>query len=561
MDTDEKREYPLNVDSNTDGYQTYLARIKSRYRRVELVHSRVHEPEIHFTIRNDNVLFNRFPKIHRDDLINVNLHLMTLYDAEHFKVNCGATYDVHVTFKLGCNPGAFVQVFDDLIANEHYQNNHIDSTGKALSALRIQRDHYKATYKSFSKARQRKTLSYYKEDINSLQSFLRDTLKAELPSATELTGFGEFRFDPKMQFQHKNRFRHHLYPGCSSLSICIEAKPNEGESFCITNYKEEICVAIDSFIGFMDQSTKSVARYIHSINADYQIQEADQWFELKVSVQERGEKMVIEVSCLVSVLHYMFLMLYKFEEDEVRQWVNGYHKLIDGELAANDARCFQCNYQQHHVLYLDLNEKKLEKSSCIGRGSENHRFETGISSLKWRHGHDHGMEGVVNQFNRMSIDGRPRGSQLRGRGSGNLWSRARNNPPKAPMRIRRRGHIEDWNREKGFGWIRWDGNHEKCFVHHSHLPISVIPRFESLSDRYPSPNGTKVEFEIWQGKRGHMKAINVTIDERQPTREWRDPMRGARNPPHYHPPSAIGVWPCVVNVYFINRSLRDLFTI
>jgi len=60
------------------------------------------------------------------------------------------------------------------------------------------------------------------------------------------------------------------------------------------------------------------------------------------------------------------------------------------------------------------------------------------------------------------------------------------------------GTVKFFNEEKGFGFIKNDGNGEEFFVHASGLKTQKIKE------------GDRVEFDLQEGKKG-MNAVNVTV--------------------------------------------------
>ena len=85
--------------------------------------------------------------------------------------------------------------------------------------------------------------------------------------------------------------------------------------------------------------------------------------------------------------------------------------------------------------------------------------------------------------------------------------------------------------QRGFGWISWDGRYENnCFLHQTELPVS---------DGQPLPIGTKVEFDIVDGGKGRIKAINVSLVELQPASRSRYPTFNPMNPSHSRAPAGL----------------------
>ena len=375
---DSKMNCKLDIDSGMDGHSSYFDTV----RPLSLKHNQCHEPLLHLCISNEPHLFNQLPKHHRQEVMGLILDIWTVYNPLNVKMNCGVYQTSNLIFKFRFEAEHhFEEMFHDLIVREqrdqHRRNGNYRNA--KVNVLQNQMTHFKATHSEYYQTRERRNLSHIEEDIRLLQHFLTTQLKAELPSKSELDRFGAVRFDEKMQFQHENG----LYPFCTALSIRVATQETK-ETFSMKDYKLEIDDAVEILVQFMDESTTAVKAYISSIIANYKMPESDQWFELSLSAEEWDGTVVIVVECNVSMMHYLFVLLYKFEVDVVRKWMHDYTALIERELKANNAVEYVCDYANHYHLHLAIEEKKLLRTKFIGLGARNHVFRGDRKSLLYR---------------------------------------------------------------------------------------------------------------------------------------------------------------------------------
>jgi len=246
----------------------------------------------------------------------------------------------------------------------------------------------------------------------------------------------------------------------------------------------------------------------------------------------------------VTPMRYLFLMLHKFEEDEVGKWMKSYTDYIKEEMDKNQDDQFRCDHIHQH-LELDVLRKRLSHFTAIRGGIPNclygklpDLFHSQIvhDVEKWRNpkdrqgvregdngnaSHDQDESGLVRRFGRFSLSDRPRGLSMRPRGSNNMRARPRVPPARggshSMMRseVGKTGSILKWNAEKEYGWIRMNDHFEdNCFVHIS-----------DVADGQPLCIGTKVNFDIGYYN-GRKKAINVAVVGGRPRGIA---MRGAMN--------------------------------
>ena len=467
--------------------------------------------------------------------------------------------DLRINFNFYAD-GQFEQLFNDLIATEEANGN-----VNGVNALRSQIAHYKATYKKFHKVWEWNQWQQINGDMEFLRIFLTEKMKTELPSKSELLEFdtnalGQSLSDilgDDMIFEHRKGI-HQL---CTTLSLRVVTK-QKMDKFRMASHEQAIHFYMERMIALMENSERVNESYIRKHIPEYTTPESHKWYKLKMVMEETEEKsedvnVVILVQCQVTVMRYLFLMLYKFDEDEAAKWMHDYAEFIEGKLEGTGSLQFECADPSHQHLELDILQKKLISSK--GRGvctyggvHANRPIEQDLKNWRNRQNDANGREPegmcMVDRFSRLSINGRPRGM------ADNSSRNIRSDPPR--RRIRKTGHIIKWHQEvcnertlasiccfaihvvfnilfatqRGFGWISWDGRYENnCFLHQSELPVS---------DGQPLPIGTKVEFDIVDGGRGRIKAINVSVVERQPPRP---PMRSAMNPSHsWAPPGLRG---------------------
>eukprot|EP01084_Bolivina_argentea_P277981 474759_1 len=323
--------------------------------KYEFENNRSHEPQLVLVIHGTNNMHNELDTSTRKHINELIMNIWDTYKPISMSSNCGATNQnnlLHWKFDYEANSG-----YKIFLQNLMHQENNEKHKRIIYNHL----IHYLKTYKQWLNVKNRGQLVQIEGDVQLYQ---------ELLGVTEVFQKAPHKYANIIPINKNIRFDHEKNEcvfSAQSTTLFIEIPTIcKQQGFKMISYKDKINDALDMLINFVTNKSKSIRSFIEYKIGEIKAKKYDQslkWFELSITTETKNihSNVVIMVKCQISILHYLFIMLFKhsFEYNIVQNWFDKYIKFINNKLKRKGNEEVACEHP-HHILVFDKNNKKLE---------------------------------------------------------------------------------------------------------------------------------------------------------------------------------------------------------
>eukprot|EP01084_Bolivina_argentea_P277979 474757_1 len=339
--------------------------------KYEFENNRSHEPQLVLVIHGTNNMHNELDTSTRKHINELIMNIWDTYKPISMSSNCGATNQnnlLHWKFDYEANSG--YKIFLQNLMHQENNEKHKEIINEQLT-------HYLKKYKQWLKVKKRDQLEQIEGDIQLYKEY-------HLQFVPETYANYTMGINKNIKFHHTKKG---LSAQSTTLSIEIPTMFTK-QGFKMISYKDQINDALDILINCVGITSKSIAFYFQTtaekcetgeINAE-KYDQSLKWFELSITTETKNihSNVVIMVKCQISILHYLFIMLFTFKYNMVQDWSAKYIDFINNKLKGNENQKVVCKDDKHHILVFDKDNKKLEtyKTTRTIKESANARIIT-----------------------------------------------------------------------------------------------------------------------------------------------------------------------------------------
>ena len=273
----------------------------------------------------------------------VNKSLLVIWDIWKpisMTSNCGLNYkssrSTDLCWLFNYDIHSFTNLLTELADNEESAEN--------KEIIQNQLKHNLDSQELWNKVKYRCLLEQIMGDIQLYQQL-------KLPNKDEMTKYSKLS---KLNFYRYIIFNHTetWHPQCTSLSIEILTNVNKQE-FKMADFTQNIHQSTDILIKLVNKTSNAIGKYIASVideqdtHKKMKYHQALKWFELGIFVtnQLNSDKVSIVVYCQISALHYIFMLLYKFDYSEIIKFSENYIKYMKDIYQENAIEFIKCPYK------------------------------------------------------------------------------------------------------------------------------------------------------------------------------------------------------------------------
>eukprot|EP01084_Bolivina_argentea_P277977 474754_1 len=359
--------------------------------KYEFENNRSHEPQLVLVIHGTNNMHNELDTSTRKHINELIMNIWDTYKPISMSSNCGATNQnnlLHWKFDYEANSG--YKIFLQNLM--HQENNE-----KHKRIIRDHRTHYLNTYEQWLNNKNRDQLKQIARDIQLYQEVI------------QIRPYKHANIIPNENIRFHHEKNESVSAQSTTLFIEIPTKCKQ-EEFKMISYKYEINDALDILIDFVTNESKSIRSCIKNKIGEINAKKYDQslkWFELSITTETKNihSNVVIMVKCQISILHYLFIMLFKhsFEYNIVQNWFDKYIKFIynniqfiNNELKRKGNQEVACNSKhQHHILVFDKDNKKFLRNKDEDQYYPSHEYD---EYTEYNEYNEYGQDGQYDEY-------------------------------------------------------------------------------------------------------------------------------------------------------------------